>query len=109
MSTNWILSPGIPITRFTYGMLMFSGYLNTTTSPRRTSWYGSRYFVIDPGGEYGILSTIRWSPVMIVDSIDAVGTTNGCATVDVNQTRRTMLNAQSAIQCRSGSVLAAFF
>ena len=47
-------------------------------------------------------SAIRPKAVMMVDSIDAVGTTNGCATVDVNQTSKTILNAQSAIQYRSG-------
>src|SRR5688572_31215182 len=81
---------------------MSSGYLSTMMSPRRTSWYGSRYFAMQPAGAYDSLSTNRWSPTSRAPSMDPEGTTNACRTVVVPNRKMRIVTAQSAIQCRSG-------
>ena len=61
-----------------------------------TSLYGSTRPASDPCGEYASLSTITWSPVIKVLSMDPEGITKGCAMVLVAKSSTVMLKTQSA-------------
>src|SRR4051812_42330824 len=102
------MSPGRPITRLTQftlngmlssclsrsGSLGLPGYLKTMMSPRRISRWG-RSGKVGPGAKTNLL-TKRWSPTVIVFSMDAVGTLTAWTTnVIPNRAIMTVTTADS--------------